>query len=752
MGTWDAVTAVPQKGELIHTMKENAIRNVIRNAIRGCRFPPTSKFLAASILATPAALAVGADAPNPPPDTSDQLQMVVVTAPYEFLNVDTSGTTNLPLPIEKVPQSISLVSEDFIKAADLKTIGDIADYVPGAFYEGPSGGYSNAVSLRGYTPIKAYDGLNVGASFLPAFEPDYSIFDRVEIVKGPSSVVYGVSSAGGLINYVTKSATPQTPDYFLAQVGSWDSYRVEGQVAGSLDSSGSVRAIGVVAYDQGNSFIDVLNHKELTLYGGINFDLSSSVTGYLHAGYMWEKRTASDGLSTYPDGIYPYPEVPRSFFVGATNDDLTTPDYLADMGLTWHTTDMLNFNLKANYVRDVTSGNDPFSYDLQYNGDLSLNRQTIRETNQDWGVALSSTYKFDALGLKDSFVSLSAMYQDSEYKYLIYGYLFPNGSSVVTGNIFNGEAALTKIFDSATVLGPQELDEAEFLRTFTLSMQSVVHVIDSVAVLVGASYSKPNVIESNFGVSQNFTPPAQTSYRGGVTYEFLPGANAYISYSQSFLPQTYLTPNFTVLPPLKGDQYEAGVKYRSPNGRLLLTGALFQITEQNQPQFAELIGPLSYYTPEGQDTHKGFELEALGQVSPQWQIHLGYSYLDAKITESASDPASVGQIEPFIPEQTASLFTTYTLGGGFLRGLTVGGGFRYVGPQRSNIPNNSTFDIPSYELVDASVSYEIKPWTVQLNARNIFNKFYFYNDYQTLAFSNEVGPPASLTLTVRRNF
>ena len=82
----------------------------------------------------------------------------------------------------------------------------------------------------------------------------------------------------------------------------------------------------------------------------------------------------------------------------------------------------------------------------------------------------------------------------------------------------------------------------------------------------------------------------------------------------------------------------------------------------------------------------------------------------------------------------------------------MGGGFRYVGPQRSNIPNNSTFDIPSYELVDATVSYEIKPWTVQLNARNVFNKFYFYNDYQTLAFSNEVGPPASLTLTVRRNF
>jgi TonB-dependent siderophore receptor len=721
-----------------------------KNTFRGRRFPASGKLLAASILASPSALA---DGPSAPSDSSQQLQEVVITGKYEFLSVDTSGTTNLPLPIEKVPQSISLVSQDFIKAADLKSIGDIADYVPGAFFEGPSGGFSNAVSLRGFTPIKAYDGLNVGASFLPAFDPDYSIFDRVEVVKGPSSVVYGVSSAGGLINYVTKSATPQTHDYLLAQVGSWDTYRVEGQVAGSLDSSGNVRAIGVAAYDQGNSFIDVSSHTMLSLYGGINVDFSSSVTGYLHAGYMRWERTASDGLSTYPNGQYPYPDVPRSFFVGASNDNLTTPDYLADMGLTWHATDMLDFNLKGNYVTDTTSGNDPFSYNLQYNGDLSLNRQRIvRESNTDWGIALSSTYKFDALGLKNSFLSLSAMYQDSEFKYLFYGYLFPNGQTVVTGNIFDGQAALTSIFDSATVPGPVENDELEFLRTLTLSMQSVVHVVDSVAVLVGASYSKPDVIVSNFGVSQDFTPPVQISYRGGVTYEFLPGTNAYFSYSQSFLPQTFLTPSFTVLPPLIGKQTEVGVKYRSPDGRLLLTGALFQITETNQPEFAELIGPVSYYNAAGEVENKGVEVEALGQITREWQIHLGASYLDPKFIKNPANPAIVGQVQPFVPENTASLFSTYTLSAGFLRGLTVGGGFRYVGPQRTNIPNNLTLDIPSYELVDLSASYSIKKWTVQLNARNVFNKFYFYNDYQTLSFSNLVGPPASVTLTVRRDF
>jgi outer membrane receptor protein involved in Fe transport len=202
-------------------MRQNAVR------LYGPRlenlFANTGKFLTAAILAASSSFAAGADAPSASPSPPDQLQEVTITAPYEFLSADTSGTTNLPLPIEKVPQSISLISDEFIEAADLKNIGDIADYVPGLFNNGPNGGFASLVTLRGFTPIRSIDGINVGTAGPPAWEPDYAIFDRVEVVKGPSSVVYGVSSAGGLINYVTKSATPTTVDYLLAQVGSWNS-------------------------------------------------------------------------------------------------------------------------------------------------------------------------------------------------------------------------------------------------------------------------------------------------------------------------------------------------------------------------------------------------------------------------------------------------------------------------------------------------------------------------------------------------
>src|SRR3984885_14338284 len=196
--------------------------------------------------------AAAADTPDTTGSTNG-LAEVTVTAPYQFLSADTSVTTNLPLPVEKVPQTINIVSNDFINAANLKTLGEIAEYTPGATNNGSDLNLGSTISLRGYPAQKEVDGLSDNDT---GFEPDYAIYDRLEVVQGPSSVVYGVSTPGGLVNFVTKSATPQTVDYLSAQVGSWNNFRIEGQVAGALDADGHVRAIGVVVRDQGDSFIN----------------------------------------------------------------------------------------------------------------------------------------------------------------------------------------------------------------------------------------------------------------------------------------------------------------------------------------------------------------------------------------------------------------------------------------------------------------------------------------------------------------
>ncbi|HEY6925266.1 MAG TPA: TonB-dependent receptor plug domain-containing protein, partial [Steroidobacteraceae bacterium] len=395
---------------------------------------------------------------------------VTVTGHYEFLSVDTSGTTNLPLPIEKVPQSISLVSDDFIKAADLNSLAAIAAYTPGAINEGNQLGLGTLIKIRGFTPGIAVDSIDIqGGTW---FEPDNAIFERLEIVKGPSSVVYGISSPGGLVNYVTKSATPRTPDYLYARAGRWNSFRLEGQVAGALDPDGHIRAIGVMARDQGDSFMNILNHATTTVYGGINVDPGQAFSAYLHGGFERSERTAFDGVPTESDGT-PAP-VGRSFCICASGLDLTTNVYHAEADLTWHATGLWDVSVKGNYQSSRTSGIIPYSFGLATNGNVGLGLETFNpDNNHNYGVGVSSLYRLDDTGLRASFVSLAALYQDN--RQTLRNFYYPEDpNDYPSVNIFSGQAAVSQAFYrlAASPLKSFDLDLHE--RVATISGQSVL--------------------------------------------------------------------------------------------------------------------------------------------------------------------------------------------------------------------------------------------------------------------------------------
>lgn len=687
------------------------------------------------------------------------LEEVVVTSTYQFLSVDTSGTTNLPLPIERVPQSISLVSNDFIQAADLKTLGEIAEYTAGAINIGNSENVGSLIKLRGFTAGQSIDGINILSP--TQIEPDYAIYDRLEFVKGPSSVVYGISSPGGLVNFVTKSATDRTPSYVLAQAGFWSNYRVEGQIAGALDPENHVRGIGVAVYDRGNSFTDVVNHKRTTLYGGLNFDLGNSVTAYLHGGYERQVVTSFDTILVEPDGSLP--PVPRSFFVGSRNIDTSTTSYHAEGDVTWHATEMLDFSLKGNYRTYHVGGGQvyPSGLGTQPSGDpgdfniYGVSAEDIHEI--DYGIGASSVYRLDDLGLKSSFLSVAALYQQNIAHT---NYLTPDNFTA-TANIFAGEASIGAAFDSLLAGPSSPSNETDWTKTLTISAQSSLQLLDPLAVLLGASWSKPKQSVAVNGPGTEYDYASNTSYRAGITYEVLPKTFAYVSYSESFNPQTGTTADLKPLTPLEGRQYEAGVKFRSANGRLLLTGNVFHIREANFKVFDVNIEGSDHFKTVGVVTHKGAELEALGQVTPEWQLNMSYAYLDPQVTTNKGDAAVVGQSELYLPKQTASLYSTYTFPEGILRGLAVGGGVRYVASQqtsyRSDAANaaeglSATRDIPGYTLVDATLSYTRDAWLVKLNGHNILDRHYYFNTYSTLAYGVSSGDPSNVSLSARYQF
>ncbi len=345
----------------------------------------------------------------------------------------------------------------------------------------------------------------------------------------------------------------------------------------------------------------------------------------------------------------------------------------------------------------------------------------------DYGVGLSGTYHLDALGLRNSFVSLAALYQvDCSCSVGGQGvftgaYATNQGPNVGTVNIFSGEAAIEAAFDSATIAPPSYFSDI-WAKTLTISAQSFVQVFDHLSILAGASYADPKISETTNGVIQSFDPGSQISYRAGLVEELAPGANAYLSFSQSFNPQTNIDVNGNVLPPITSDQYEAGIKYRVAGNRVLLSAAAFQIKQKNQGQFFTQIDGFDRYEPVGELTHKGVELQALGSVTREWQVNVGYTYLDPKVSKD-SDPTLVGKTDLFLPRQTASFFTTYNFPGA-VSGLSMGGGIRYVAAEQTAYDGSSQA-IPAYTVADASLGYSLKDWHLQLNLHNLGNKRYF---------------------------
>jgi iron complex outermembrane receptor protein len=685
-----------------------------------------------------------ADVMQPAGDTSlegavsDSKEAAIVVTGRPFLSVDTSGATNLPIPVEKVPQSISIVSEAFIKAANVKSIGDVADYTAGANNYGNPLGLATVITLRGFSAGRAIDGLSV-FSAQSYFEPDNAIIERLEIVKGPSSVVYGVSSPGGLVNYVTKSAKPDTRSYAYGQIGSWDSFRAEGQAAGGVGPS---RLIGVAVYDQGDSFIHVLNHKSTTLYGGANVDLTDRLSAYVHGGYVRQQRTAFDGIPTEADGS-PAP-LPRSFFIGSKDMKVRTAVYHADADISWKATRYLRVTAKGVYEHSNSTGLTPYAFGLEDNGTIGLGLQALHAKLETTSVGVLANYALDQLGLEDSFVSVSALSQKIRQDTPIEFY---GGSA--TSNIFDGEAAISADFEALRgELLPYDYFQSN--RTRTVAIQSLIHPVSPLGILLGASYSKANANVTAQSVPVDFDFKGKVSLRSGITYEATRGLNGYISFSQSFNPQTARTINNQPLAPLEGDQYEAGLKYRSGNKKLLLTAAIYKIVQKNKAVYDQSTSEGDFYKALGRVRHQGIELEAVGSILPQLQINASYSYLQTRIEDDA-DSASIGKRDLFIPKHSASLYTTYTLDGRFAPGFSAGGGFRYIGSSTTSY-DRSTKDLHGYFLVDANIGYATRDWIFQINARNVFDRRYYINNYKTLFYGNVVGEPANVSLSVQRKF
>ncbi|MEQ1771520.1 MAG: TonB-dependent siderophore receptor [Devosia sp.] len=687
-----------------------------------------------------------ASAPAATAESASVEDVVVTAAPYRFLDADTSGTTNLPLPIEAVPQSITLLSADFIQAAGIRKPGDLDKYVAGMADGGEQVGRSSLQYIRGFLTSGLYSYYVDGLPTPLYYRPEYSFFDRVEIVKGPSSVTYGVANAGGLYNLVSKHAPKLTGGRLAAESGSWNSYRIEAEGGGPLNGAGSLRGVGAALYDAGDSFVHHVDHEDSGGYAGLEYSGDGKISAAIRATFTKRSNTGYDGLKSYADGRRP--DVSRGFYMGDPDrNQVDEESTLLNGHADFAATESLSFSAKADYLDRSTEHYLAYAYGpIANDGTYNMAAESDDAVTRAHAASLSGLWRFPIFGREGSFLSVAAtsIHTDSES-------LYADAANSISVNLSEGEAGL---YDR---VGQLALATAALFTTRNeiklISAQSLLKLTERLSLLAGASVSDSTQRSGPADAQVTVNFDRQTSLRGGLTYEFRERSNAYVSYSDSFVPQTARDIYGHLLLPLEGSQWEAGVKSRKLDGALLLTAAAFRIEQKNSPIYVGYspFGGGDAYRAGGEVRHQGLELEASGLVTPSVTVLAALTYLDAKIIAD-SNPALNDTRRTFIPRETASLFVVRGFDSGPLRGFNMGGGIRHVGSQPTTF-DGSTREIDAYTVVDLIAGYTSRRWSAQLALNNLFDKDYIQgNNYRYSGSGNTIGQPRNARLRVSWEF
>lgn len=638
-------------------------------------------------------------------------------------------------PILEIPQTVNVIPAEQIKAQAATSVSKALRYSAGVFTEqyGAASRFDAYTLVRGFPADFFLDGLalpdtTASNGFAGSVVEPYGL-ERIEVLKGPSSALYGQSGPGGIINLVSKRPSDEPLREVEFQTGSFD------RMQGAFDLSGPVDAEGEFLYRltglarSADTQVDFIEDDRLFVAPAFTWQPSEDTSLTLLAQHAREKgaKTSFNYLPT--DGtlreVPGYGKLPFSRYSGEPGFDRLEREQSSVGYVFDHRIDeTFSLHQSVRFTR-----NDLYLRALNRSGELiidpdptvapRLNRRAFRIDSSAHALAIDNR--------------LQAQFETSSLSHdLIVGADYRNDKSQYDTGA--GAAAPIAIFDpvygvAITDPGINFQKKDARIRQFGIYAQDQIALDNWIATL-SARYDWSSIDTEIETVSTSARAATSTrdqafSGRAGLGYLFETGFAPYVSYSTSFKPTAETGVDGAAFDPLVGRQLEAGVKYQPPGLDALFTAALFDIRQTNTPT-ADSSTPL-FRRQVGVVRVRGFELEARGNVIDQLKLIASYAHLDNRVLES-SVSADIGNRLASTPTDQASLWADYGFDEGPLEGLTLGAGVRYVG---STFNGANTVKIPSYALLDAALTYDfgalrdgVSGPQLQVNASNLLDRYY----------------------------
>jgi iron complex outermembrane receptor protein len=648
------------------------------------------------------------------PENEEPIELVVTGEQGGYRAEEASTATKTDTPIRDIPQSIQVIPGEVLKDQGTVRVQDALQNVSGSTSAGYYQGFSEYFSLRGFEANLFRDGIRLYQDYGGLTET--ANIERIEVLKGPASVLFGDAPPGGLVNLVTKQPFTEPFYSFEGRVGSFSNYRGAIDLSGPLTDNKSIlyRFNGI--YENAGSFRDFVNSERVFLAPIFKFALGPNTNLTIEGSWLEEKRTADDG--TVAIGNRPA-NLPRNRFLGEpfqnVEINVTNFSYLLDHKLDeqWS----IRNSFRAQFVNLERYYPLRSSLDEE-TGELSRLSYFSQRRDNAYSLQTDVLGKFNTGSIKHQVVL------GFDYTKITEDGTFGDFESYPSIDIFDPVYARLE-YPKEGILNFFRDDS---LDKYGFYFQDQIEIIPQLKLLAGGRFdifdqtrSTRNLGEEKQEFSQsdsNFSP------RLGIVYQPSQNISLYASYATSFEPSLAANRNGNDQPfePETGRQFEVGVK-ADITRNLSATLALYDLRKQNVATAdVSTVDDPDDQIQTGEQTSRGIEFDIAGEITPGWRVIASYSYIDAFVSED-TNPDLVGRRRDNVPEHAASLWTTYEMQQGSLQGLGFGLGLFFVGDRFGDLDNS--YVLPSFVRTDASVFYKRNNWRAAVNVRNLFDNTYF---------------------------
>jgi iron complex outermembrane receptor protein len=640
-----------------------------------------------------------------------------------------------------VPQTVNVVTRTEMDAQGSTSVVQALRYTPGVVGQyGDNDVRYDWLTVRGFVPGRYLDGLVLPFGIRGYAQPRIEAYglERIDVLKGPSSGLYGQSAPGGIVNMTSKRPTAERLNEITVSGGSFDQKQIGFDFSGPVDEEGKFlyRLTGV-GRDSDTQY-DHVDDKRVFIAPSFTWRLSSDTTLNISAQYQKIKSNGGGGAPVLPYvgtmEASSQGRIPRDRFVGDPDYDyFSNEQKLFGYTLDHVVNDKLSFRQTARYSQVDTNNRRV---------QLGLMATDTKAVRYAWAFPESAdTFQIDnqahiEFGAGPTLHHVTAgvdyLRERSRYTETQLGLLRTGGatSPYRLFDLYNpdyGGASIAVPPDATVInqrreqLGAYLEDQIDIERfRLTLAGRQDWARTDTNTRNAGSAGKDANVDVNRF------------TGRAALAYRFDSGFAPYVSYSTSFQPVAGTTRTGDPLKPTTGEQIEAGLKYQTPDQSGFASIAAFQIKQDNVS--APDTQNTSYSVQTGQVRLQGLELEGKATLARGLNVTMSYAYTDSNITKTnpGDTAGQVGNRMAFVPRHQAAAWVDYTLQSGPLAGLGLGAGARYRGSFFGDL--NNAYSLKPVTLVDASIRYDLGRMTpalrgadVSLNVQNLFDKKYVVN-------------------------